>query len=372
MTRFIPIICIGLLTSCGASNQADIGADLDLNALPEPTHRVTELHTTEDLDYVVLEHANINTITNDGILLVADTYKNRIIAFNRDLDTLSSLGGIGVGPGEFVAITSISLDTNDSLIVLDHKLNRISVHARDGDRWNYVRSEAFNTRTDDLFNIVAIFRNEDETLISVENQIPTSIEETGKVASLRRFVRTVNGSVETIHQARNLEFYKIPAGRGSNFSSPPFARQMLWAYDSRGYIHILHWTDRIEITKYSHRGDSISTVSIDAIPVSVTSQDLSEVAYRLSTAQLSLVSDTRHLVRTFLLSNSGTYWIELETADTEHRAWIELDESGVIQKHVLIDYDTPLQKVYDDLIFAQSMNSSDEPMLSVLKIEPLN
>jgi hypothetical protein len=372
MTRFYLVLCLYLVSSCSSSNQTDIGADLDLNALPEPTHRATELHTTEDLDYVVLAHATVNTITNDGILLVADTHKNRIIAFNRDLDTLSIVGGSGVGPGEFVVITSISLDSNDSLIVFDHKLNRISVHARDRDRWKYFRSEAFNTRTEDLYDVGTVFRNESGSFITVETQSMWSIEETGKVTALRRFVRTDIGSVETIRQTRALELYKIPASRGFNYNTPPFARQMLWVYDSQGYIHVLHWTDRIEITKYSHRGDSISTVRIEAVPVPVTDENLAAVEGSLSASQLSQVYATHPTVRMFILSNRGTYWLELETTDTEHRAWIELDESGVIQKHVLIDFDTRLQKVHDDLIFAQSMNSSDEPMLSVLKIEPLN
>lgn len=337
MTRFISIICIYLLTSCGAPNSADSGVELDLNALPEPTHRVIELHTTGDLDYVMLKHATINSISDDGILLVADTNKNRIIAFNRNLDTLSSLGGSGVGPSEFVEITSISLDTNDSLIVLDRKLNRISIHARDGDRWKYVRSEVINTRTEDAFSVSSVIRSDDEAFITFESELPGSVNAIGKAVAMRRFVRQQYGSPIVLHQNRGYELFREIAGGGANIYSVPFSRLMLWAYDSRDYIHVLHWTDRIEITKYSHRGDSISTASIDAIPLSVTSEDLSVVADRLTTAQLALVSETRYVVRTFLLSNRGTYWIELETVDTEHRAWIELDESGVIQKHVLID-----------------------------------
>jgi len=279
MNRFTSIICICLLTSCSSSNPTENGAALDLNALPEPAHRAAELHTTEDLDYLVLRNAQINAMTDDGILLVADTYTNRIIAFSQDLDTLSSVGRSGVAPSEFVEITSISLDVNDSLIVLDRRLNRISIHARNGDRRNYIRSEVIKTITDDAFFVEEVFRGDGRSFITVELQLPRVIDQTGKVAALRRIVRTYIGSVVTIHQDRGQEIFKIPTDTGGfHFSTPPFARRMLWVYDSRGYMHIMHWTDHIEITKYSLRGDSISTVSVEAKPLQVTNTDLPMVA----------------------------------------------------------------------------------------------
>jgi hypothetical protein len=72
--------------------------------------------------------------TNDGRRFIAlDSRAVELVVFDSTGRQAAILGGPGQGPGEFNWITAVFLDPNDSIVVIDEGLGRLSILGPDGD-----------------------------------------------------------------------------------------------------------------------------------------------------------------------------------------------------------------------------------------------
>jgi len=121
------------LGAAGVAGQESVASSRPWRISDQPTLRVGSGSGSEP----VLWHIRDIRVNSQGGFVVANDGESQVLLYNRDGTLARAFGRSGEGPGEFRQITSMDLGADDSILVFDRALQRISVFSSNG---TYARS----------------------------------------------------------------------------------------------------------------------------------------------------------------------------------------------------------------------------------------
>jgi len=126
------LIWVILLMFCGAMTTYSQPKQLVLNPIQH-----YGLEDSDDLNYL-FSNVRAVVVNSKGEVFITNTSDHTIRVFNKDGEFLRKMGGKGRGPGEFMDLTSISIDAQDRVTAVDRFQDKV------------VRFEAYSSDFDEL------------------------------------------------------------------------------------------------------------------------------------------------------------------------------------------------------------------------------
>ena len=266
-------------------------------------------------------------IGEDGSLYVADAQARVIHRFDRMGTPVVAIGGEGRGPGQFEAITSISVSA-DTLYVWDPVVWRITAFDSEG---TLILTRRVVPRSESGWP-PNVARSSDGTWLYLDEEIG-SVSEPGvevEAGVIRAIARLVRWSIEQDMWSPVTEFPGTEAAivivddAEFTLASAPFPRGPLWTVDRLGgYWYADNETYRV--VRRNLAGDTLAVVAIDlAGPVTSQSDhdEFVSAGGRIDPASPESrrraameMPDRRPVLLDLLTSRSGDLWVRVDTGE---------------------------------------------------------
>lgn len=213
--------------------------------------------TTETEEYQFSRISGVAVDKKERIF-VLDYTEAHVKVFDKNGRYLKTIGKKGQGPGEMASPFSISITSDDEIVIQDLNNRRILYLSLEGNFLDSISTAAWvmvGTKTDSMGNIIA--------LISKNHPDKQVIE-------LTKFDNKINPIV-------TFRSHSLPK-RGPSFN--PFRPEMSWTLTEEDQI-ICGYPEDYELEVYDPRGKLIKKIQKDTKPVKISQDDIEEAKKRL-------------------------------------------------------------------------------------------
>ena len=273
-----------------------------------------DLRIGADADSGPTSFTNIITLEVDaaGRIYALEHTPREIRVFRPDGTFLRRLGRLGSGPGEFREAFGLAWDSLRRLMVVDHSNSRYTFFDTSG-------SLAGSTPREQM----GVYGWRWEGGVLRDGRV---VEYAARFApGSRRMLLLVLGADGRVSDSLNLPqpagggFYRIDLADGYMVVPIPFAPQMVWRLDARGYVW-LGTGDRYRLAQVSLRGDTVRLVERRTEPVRVHAAEvdslLSQYLRRAPNARVdrSRVPATKPAFTDHFTDDVGWLWVSVPLA----------------------------------------------------------
>ncbi|MDA3838994.1 MAG: hypothetical protein PF574_08440 [Candidatus Delongbacteria bacterium] len=291
---------------------------------PSFEYKITELFK---LDYIEKGIMSINDIesTINGELYLLDSRSLKIFHTDEKLKILNSFGRQGAGPGEFENAFDLNM-INDSLIVIDDRLKRISLFGMDG---KFIRSEAM---TDN----VAWVKSHNGTYFGLTTSDETKDEKQYSVQNLNILTKKFQ-ALSSFYEKK--KFIRNPQMNVVRLTKTAVKDDEIYLYEAS--------KKNINIVVYNLKGEIVRTIKDKAPVIKISDEEIKELTEKYSkfgfgaevTQELIFVNGKKKdTVKELYIDKNGILWVsktsknELNKEVTVYSLYV----NGVYTKDVTI------------------------------------
>ncbi|MGH7573752.1 MAG: hypothetical protein ACREM1_01285 [Longimicrobiales bacterium] len=244
---------------------------------------------------------------------------NEVRVFDRTGAHVHSFGRGGSGPGEMRSAALAGWGSEEELWIVDPANGRYSVFSPAGD-------------------FLAAYRREISFSMS---PWPGAVDKAGRIldVGIRQGERSLRALVRVDPGTASADTFPLPNYEGGQFHllnaaglpmrsvSIPFAGQLIWRLDPRGYV----WssvTDRYRIVQQNLEGDTLLIVERAADPIPVTAEErkaaldgLEDFVAAGGRIDASRIPSTKPLLSNFAVDDRGYLWVAVQGSDAEEAAY---------------------------------------------------
>jgi hypothetical protein len=252
-------------------------------------------------------------VDQDGRMFVLDGQANEVRIFDRTGAHVLSFGRAGSGPGEMRSATIAGWDSEGALWIVDPRNGRYSAFSPAGDfQASYRRPITYSM-----------------------SPWPGAVDTAGRILDIgvRQGERFVHTLVRVDPHAASADTFALPGHDGGQFhilneagqlmssATIPFAGQLVWRLDPRGFV----WsavTDRYRVIQQSLEGDTVLIVQREADPIPVTPAERSAALESLEDfvedggrIDASRIPSIRPFLTSFAVDDRGYVWVAVQGPD---------------------------------------------------------
>lgn len=268
-------------------------------------------------------------------ILVADRQPPSVAVFSVDGEWLSSVGGVGEGPGEYVTVGDVFVGPSDSVYVMDSRLGGgpPRLHVYDPIDLTYVRQIQFPHDEEWGVASSAVGVSDHGPIIRRNTMmLPDNVGE-----PRHSYAVLTSWAGERIRELARLPNSRLYAGLSSDGS--PFAQQIKYAPSSvfrlsASQLFYSGLNAEIDILVTSLAGDSVRSIRWPHDPVPLTRNDIPS---GLDAEARKLYPEFKPAYRSFVIDDQDNIWIKdyVEAPATEAQ-WQVLDSEGKMIGQVLL------------------------------------
>ena len=322
--------------------------------------------------------------TRDGVTLVANGGSNAILRFSPSGEYVGSTGGPGEGPGRFRTLTWFGRGTNDSLVVWDRGLGRVTILAPDG---TFVRQYQPTLPENPMTLVVRGQIGEHRLLVSRdENMVSTDGDAGIQRQPVAAWLTTESsGEVVQFGPFPGAAVYinpDGPSGRQSRTPVPYGAATLIKA--SREYVYVAD-NASYDIKQYNPDGNIERIIRRPHAPLRVEPADLeAEIQERLKPlppipqvrerAQMALEAvpapEFIPPVRSIQIDVEGCIWVESGRHVTAPAtSWSVFDQDGNWLADVTVSADFEPLDIGSTYILGKRLGEFDVESIEVLELK---
>lgn len=261
-------------------------------------------------------------VDNKGRMFVADGSEQEIKMLSFEGELLRVIGQQGKGPGEFRAISDIVVK-NDSIFVLDSRLQRLSVYHLDG---NHLYDHSVASKAGMPGKLLVPENKKGFVIQYTPSFCHGAGEENMRISVLR--LNNRSEVADTLFDAPCREALVNKSNGAIQVLSKPFGRRPMFAMGTGSEIYY-GWSDSLAATQYNLEGKIISSFSLPHDPIQVTKEDLEDlIAHRSETFQKELREgshDTKPAFEAMLVDQEHKVWFKRSTVNLQEAIWWVVD-----------------------------------------------
>ncbi|HCD52392.1 MAG TPA: hypothetical protein DEQ34_08090 [Balneolaceae bacterium] len=277
-------------------------------------------------------------VDQSGNVCIASTKPGNvgIYIFNPEGEFVKKIGRYGRGPGDFEAITSLTLD-DKNLYAFDSRLQKIAVFSLNN--YKHVEDYLLDTRAlkvhdeftrlmrwKDIFSIQG-----DEFLLTGGVELLTNLN---KLPFIRFYRINPSGKIDTNYVAEVPRYkYYNEDGFANEAKTPfttPFTRTSRTAVSPKGYIYT-SWTEDINIQRINIKTGLTDTISF---PFNNAKLELSQIELsgdRAKTIKEKELPEYWPALYTLEIDDYEQLWVSTITASDSNFNWFVVGESGDVR-----------------------------------------
>jgi dipeptidyl aminopeptidase/acylaminoacyl peptidase len=300
-----------------------------------------------------------------------------IIVLGNDGKVVRRFGRMGDGPGEFLAVGTLSILKDDSLYVYDGYAQRVTVYAPNSGHVAYtVRvpqpgySFPMDVKPHGAGTLIGHFRR-------INGDVPIAGQRSDDVIR----ILGPDGSVlkDTVLTMREPDALHVRTETNEGFYFPEFARQSLVRWGPDGLIYSL-WTDSARVhvhdTAGRVRGSFVADLGAPRLALAAATVDsVAEVNAQPGTPKRTLVDafsgrwKTWPLVQDMLVDDQSRVWI-LPVTHAPQVSWVAFDARGRRLATLQLPRSVRPRLIRGDRLYAVSRDSLDVETLAVYRLQP--
>ena len=330
------------------------------------------LRLGEDADenaYLFGEIARL-AVDSKNRILIADRQPPSVAVFSVDGEWLGSVGGVGEGPGEYVAASGVYVSPSDSIYVLDHRKGGgpPRLHVYDPTDFTYVRQIRF-PYDGDWGRVSSVVGVSDHGPIM---RYRTMVGSASVGKPRHTYVVHTSWAGERIRELARRPDLRLYAGLFSD--GRPFAREIKYAPSSvfrlsASQLFYSGLNAEIDILVTSLAGDTVRTIRWPHDPVPLTRND---IPAGLDAEVRKMYPEFKPAYQYFVIDDQDNIWIKdyVEAPASEAR-WQVLDSEGRFIGQVLLPRTLRLYEVdtANALAYGSLRNESGEDLVVVYSVD---
>lgn len=313
----------------------------------ETWHIVEEFRVGNETGDGAIFFGSVSAIAVDenNQLLVLDRMASEVLVFDAKGALVRTIGGKGVGPGEFEHAAHVDVGPHGNLWVMEMHTGRLTLLDSTG---HYVREKDIDSHGWDVGVIADVylggFDRVDQYNASVA--VPYSGEGGAQVIlggnhlMLARYNASLT-PIDTVPMPQSpvsFEKYVHVAQNSAMIEDVPLQGEFHWRFAPGGNFWTL-LTRPYEISEVSTSGEILRTFSMPFDPAQVTDEDLQEAHKSLerffeSGAELDLnkIPSTHPAANSFFVDDDGRIWVDKRAPSSEdqHRLFDIIGEDGTL------------------------------------------
>jgi hypothetical protein len=361
-TFFIMVLPSGTLVGQPRAEEAEI-AFIEILRLGEDT---------DENAYLFGQIANLAVDSKDRIL-VADWQPPLVAVFSADGEWLGSVGGVGEGPGEYVAVSGVYVSPSDSIYVLERRIGGgpPRLHVYDPTDFTYVRRIQFPYDEDWGIAVSVVGVSDHGAIMRYDTRIRPDI--------LGKQPRQSYAVLMSWAGERNRELARLPAlelyvglspDGGAIAQQFKFARNSVFGLSASQLLYS-GWNAEIDILVTSLAGDTVRTIRRPHDPVPLTRND---IRARLNPEFRKVYPEFKPAYRYFVIDDQDNIWIkdyvEVDAPASEAQ-WQVLDSEGRLVGQVLLPRTLRLYVIdtSNALAYGTLRNESGEDLVVVYSVD---
>ena len=342
---YITLIILILCTACSSADHSEESSSRpDFDQIPEfEPQELFSISTFGEGDFFGFI-SSINIDSSESIL-VSDPSNQKIHVFDKDGTYLNFIGGDGEGPGEFRRLASVSFIAPDTLHAVDRSLNRISFFSKSDESWELLHTldtpeSSLGFGSEIVFSFSSLYPHKDGYLARFTNMMTIADTANHSFAYYKLLDEQLNLLNENKYLFELTSTPLLHRDSGSMSVSPlPESHRMLFSNTVDG-VKISTWSGDNLISIRQITGNDSTGFRFPSKYEPYTDQEIEAIINRIipdpsnsifsRTALRDLIPEHKDYSLQLLVDDKGRIWILTRPLLEDDPEWLIFDQQGTL------------------------------------------
>ena len=370
------VLLIALLAVC--SDQESSGQPSEVGQVD--VSEVLRLGDEAAGDTVLFSQITHLAVNNRGDIIVEESRRPSIRAFNSEGAYVNDIGGVGQGPGEYRYTWGVVAGPADSVYVWEVYTDRVMVY--DPNDFSFVRH--VTVEDDGIKGVVGIIGIGEAGWIMPIQARPFQPGDDGKMTvhedtdfEIRRVDLDGNYGQEIIATVRDNEmiYHVFEESGGFTIHGVPYARNAAWAIGPNDMLYY-GWGDAIQISVADVDGSIQTRIHHEHDPVFITDAEAEAAAQEMVNEEHERLLAARGLHKTkpafetFVVDEAGNIWVKLSSIENATTAdWLILDMESEVVGVAALPINVTLKVIRNGRAYGTEQLDGEDIMVVVYEVE---